>query len=197
MISSYPSYYTSSICNNKGNNIISEITNIKTFISNNIGTISDSNSLSKLIDENNNLKLQYETLLQNIKEEIEGTGSVTHTIISIIQPIVGKNEFYDMFNCGFIKNDLIMFFDQFMNKFASDSLGVALSCIISSTFVYISIYFILISFYRTGSIKHKESNKNQEINKTENVPNINVPVSNQQKSVSEIKETDKILGKIY
>ena len=197
MISSPPSYYTSSICNNKGNNIINEITNIKTFITNNIGTTSDSISLSKLIDENNNLKLQYETLLQNIKEEIEGTGSVTHTIINIIEPIVGKNDFYDMFNCGFIKNDLIMFFDQFMNKFASDSLGVALSCIISSTFVYISIYFILISFYRTGSIKQIESNKNQEINKTENVPNINVPVNNQQKSVSEIKETDKILGKIF
>ena len=113
---------------------------------------------------------------------------ITSTIISIIEPLVGKNEFYDMFNCGFIKSDLIMFFDQFMNKFATDCLGISVCCIVSSTLVYISIYFILVSYYSKIRIKEKKEDNKEDVNDENN--------NNENKlgHTIELKETDKILN---
>ena len=187
--SSLPSYYTSTTCNNNNlQNIKDKHLAIYNFINTNIGSTSDSNSLNKILDENEKIAQSFSELAANIKNEIEGTGVITSTIISIIEPLVGKNEFYDMFNCGFIKSDLIMFFDQFMNKFATDCLGISVCCIVSSTLVYISIYFILVSYYSKIRIKEKKEDNKEDVNDENN--------NNENKlgHTIELKETDKILN---
>lgn len=188
--SSLPLYYTSTTCNNNNlQNLNDKHSAIYNFINTNIGSISDSNSLNKILDENDKIAESFRELVENIRNEIKGTGMLTDTIINIIEPSVGKNEFYDMFNCRFIKSDLIMFFDQFINKFGTDCLGISVCCIISSTLVYISIYFILVSYYSKGKANEK---------KKENKENINVEGNNSRNKIGqtiELKETDKILSR--
>ena len=117
---------------------------------------------------NNNLHF----LRTNLNEVIKYTNillsqidSPTRKIYSYLYPILGEEgQFTDLFDCSYIKFNLMMFCQQFSKKFASTSNSISASCITGCVFCYISLYFIQLTVYRytpeaRGKKKKKEKKK--------------------------------------
>ena len=88
----------------------------------------------------------------------------TRKIYSSLYPILGdEGLFTDLFNCSYIKYNLMMFCQQFSKKFASTSNSIAASCITGCVFCYVSLYFIQLTLYRyTPEARGKKKKKEKK-----------------------------------
>ena len=88
----------------------------------------------------------------------------TRKIYSSLYPILGdEGIFTDLFNCSYIKYNLMMFCQQFSKKFASTSNSIAASCITGCVFCYVSLYFIQLTLYRyTPEARGKKKKKEKK-----------------------------------
>ena len=88
----------------------------------------------------------------------------TRKIYSSLYPILGdEGLFTDLFDCSYIKYNLMMFCQQFSKKFASTSNSIAASCITGCVFCYVSLYFIQLTLYRyTPEARGKKKKKEKE-----------------------------------
>ena len=159
-VNTLPTYYSS--CSN--NELIQNaFTKVKTFITlligNNPPDESDIMSLNRILYDNENIyKMKAGNILTNIKNEITNTSKITKELLELFIPLLGENNFSDMFNCKFIKNDLVMFFDQFLNHFAFCIEAVSVPCILNGFILYTSIYFIIVVMYKTEKENQMKSN---------------------------------------
>ena len=88
----------------------------------------------------------------------------TRKIYSSLYPILGdEGIFTDLFDCSYIKYNLMMFCQQFSKKFASTSNSIAASCITGCVFCYVSLYFIQLTLYRyTPDARGKKKKKEKK-----------------------------------
>ena len=88
----------------------------------------------------------------------------TRKIYSSLYPILGdEGLFTDLFDCSYIKYNLMMFCQQFSKKFASTSNSIAASCITGCVFCYVSLYFIQLTLYRyTPEARGKKKKKEKK-----------------------------------
>ena len=88
----------------------------------------------------------------------------TRKIYSSLYPILGdEGIFTDLFDCSYIKYNLMMFCQQFSKKFASTSNSIAASCITGCVFCYVSLYFIQLTLYRyTPEARGKKKKKEKK-----------------------------------
>ena len=119
----------------------------KTFITTLLSTTS--NQLSELKSEMNGA-------ITEIKAQTTATRELTTSLTDALGPILGESGgFFDIFNCGFIKYDIIDFCDQFSNIFSSTSKSIAISCAITSLFSFVSIFFTVSTMSRFTKFKTK------------------------------------------
>lgn len=109
--------------------------------------------LKKLINENNqdsspnnNFQKLKNDLNQGIgysKTQLEGTKKLTDSMVNAFGSILGESgSFSDLLNCGFIKEDLIVFCDQFSHIFSSTSKTLCYICTLTSIFSFMGVFFI-------------------------------------------------------
>ena len=94
--------------------------------------------------------------ISHVKAQTTATKTLTTSMTDALEPILGESgEFFDIFNCGFIKYDIIDFCDQFSNIFSSISKSIAISCAITSLFSFVSIFFTVSTMSRFTKSKPK------------------------------------------
>ena len=95
------------------------------------------------------LETTYTNLLKNLKKKYSIINrEMTEVLISIFNPIVGDDgEIKDMFNCSFMKRDMINFLYTIHNKFSKSAKQLCINCIISGIFSYVSLLFMIMILY--------------------------------------------------
>ena len=95
------------------------------------------------------LETTYTNLLKNLKKKYSIINrEMTEVLISIFNPIVGEDgEIKDMFNCSFMKRDMINFLYTIHNKFSKSAKQLCINCIISGIFSYVSLLFMIMILY--------------------------------------------------
>ena len=126
------------------------------------------------------------TLYQNIFGNITLTYRMSNTnltriLVNIYDPLISENEnLKNLFNCNYMKEELIKFFDIFKKKFSNDLYQIYCCYISSSFLISFSTIYALITLYDgikndkpySKSIYEYSSNlKNQNI--FNNIPNEN------------------------
>ena len=97
------------------------------------------------------LDISYIESLTDVKTQFTSTKVLTDSIIKVLGPLLGKDsDFFALFDCSFIRKDLITFCDQFSNVFSSSSHTLCVACALSSVFSYLSIFFMVSSIYRSA-----------------------------------------------
>lgn len=139
-----------------------------------------SNLLVDTIDKTNKLSDKIE----------EFTSSLNNSLFSILGE---EGDFYDLFNCSYIKKNLIMFCDQFSSNFPSAANSISIGCIIDSFFFYISLYFIplTIARYSEKARANEKNSKSVEL-ETFSLKEEDSPDSNSRDQHEKIKEDSKI-----
>ena len=103
-----------------------------------------------------NVELKMNGAISHVKAQTTATKTLTTSMTDALEPILGESgEFFDIFNCGFIKYDIIDFCDQFSNIFSSISKSIAISCAIISLFSFVSIFFTVSTMSRFTKSKSK------------------------------------------
>ena len=77
----------------------------------------------------------YNTLIDNINNALESI-------------LGGESQFLSLFDCKFIKEDIIRFCDRFSNHVYKSSFSIFLCFIFMGFCAYIGVYFLLLSMYR-------------------------------------------------
>ena len=112
--------------------------------------------LSTTSYELSDLKSEMNGAITEIKAQTTATRELTSSLTDALGPILGESGgFFDIFNCGFIKYDIIDFCDQFSNIFSSTSKSIAISCAITSLFSFVSIFFTVSTMSRFTKFKTK------------------------------------------
>ena len=97
------------------------------------------------------LDISYVESLTDVKTQFTSTKVLTDSIITVLGPLLGKDsDFFSLFDCSFIRKDLIAFCDQFSNVFSSSSHTLYVACALTSLFSYLSIFFMVSSIYRSA-----------------------------------------------
>ena len=78
----------------------------------------------------------------NYKDDIDKINNALNPILG------GESSFLSLFNCNFIKEDIIRFCDRFSNHFYNSTLSMFVCCTLTGFWSYIGIYFLLPSMYR-------------------------------------------------
>lgn len=156
-MSSLPSYFSN--CNSK-DTLEAKYNSIYCFVVNNIGNypplVNEKNTVNRIIYENEKLKEEYTSIIQSIKEEIKATEQITKKVINLVSPIVGGGEFEEIFNCKFVRNDVIMFIDQFLNHLTQDILITSVTCMIGSFCIYVGVFFMIKGIYQNIKVKERK-----------------------------------------
>ena len=127
---------------------------------------------------------------------------MTEVLISIYNPIVGdEGELKDMFNCSYIKRDMINFLYTVHNKFSKSSKKLYIYCIISGIFSYISLLFMIMILYdniESGpktrlklSYKQFKKNRKKEMQNKKNENKENGKEENENKENEIIENEEK------
>lgn len=138
---------------------------VNTGISKYYGTINKYNNdninlINKMTKGNDYLKALYETLLQEIKDEVTLNKQVLDEFVEPYTKYNSVNEtenLYEMFNCSIIKNDLIGFYDKLYLDFYKFSLVQLSITLIIAILLYMSVYFVIRSIYRAENSIHEKS----------------------------------------
>ena len=140
-----------------------EATQLHTAFENLYNFIQDNNAMTKLmLHETQNMTNLFNNI---IKSSLNFTRQVNNSIESI-ETFYNKNMGNDgaivnKFNCGFIKDDVIIFIDQLFNGFASQAAKVGTVSILCSIIAYFAV-IMLIVYINTKSDEDKLSSKNIE-----------------------------------
>lgn len=98
--------------------------------------------------------------LEKTQEKLYQFHPLTESIVIPLSPLLGQNgTFTDLFNCTFMRQDLIDFCDQFSGISSLTTYQNSMLCICSSMFAYASIYFTLCAIYR---YTRREAERNNE-----------------------------------
>ena len=90
-----------------------------------------------------NLKSDLDAGIGYSKTQLEGTKKLTDSMVNAFGSILGESgSFSDLLNCGFIKEDLIVFCDQFSHIFSSTSKTLCYICTLTSIFSFMGVFFI-------------------------------------------------------
>ena len=162
------------------------------------------------------LETTYTNLLKNLKIKYAKINrEMTEILISIFNPIVGEEgEIKDMFNCTFMKKDIINFLYIVHNKFSKSSKKLFINSIISGIFSYISLLFMIMVLYdyieggpktrlklsykqfkknRKKEIEKKEKEKEKERNEQNDDKNIEIML-NKDKQYFKRKKNERFEG---
>ena len=94
-------------------------------------------------------KEKFSKTLICLKERIEPSINTINAINEALDPILGgEGSFLSLFNCEFIKKDIIRFCDRFSNHFYHSTFNMFLCCTLIGLCSYIGIYFLLPAMYR-------------------------------------------------
>lgn len=77
------------------------------------------------------------------KDQLTDTKKLTGSMIDAFGSMLGETgSFSDLLNCGFLKEDLIVFCDQFSHIFSSTSNSLCYICAFTSIFSFIGVFFV-------------------------------------------------------
>lgn len=93
------------------------------------------------------MKNDYRDLLKLINTDLTIAQINTISLVHTFEQIIGENSLYSMFNCIFMRYELIHFIDQLSNEFAESSRGIGICCIICSFASYIGVFLMMNSIY--------------------------------------------------
>ena len=101
-----------------------------------------------------------------INEEEKKVNLITNLLTDIYVPQYGIKSIYDMFNCYYLKNNIIDFYDQFLNYFAKIGQKIGTSIILCSIASLLSIFFLISSIMRNSKEAYKLflKERNKEMN---------------------------------
>lgn len=92
---------------------------------------------------------KFKDTLDCIKSYITPKKAMIDNINNALNPILGgESQFLSLFNCEFIKEDIIRFCDRFSNHFYHSTFNMFLCCTLIGLCSYIGIYFLLPAMYR-------------------------------------------------
>ena len=112
--------------------------------------------ITNLLSQLQDLESKMNGAIPHVKAQTTATKTLTTSMTDVLEPILGESGgFFDIFNCGFIKYDIIDFCDQFSNIFSSISKSIAISCAIISLFSFVSIFFTVSTMSRFTKSKPK------------------------------------------
>lgn len=99
-------------------------------------------------------EVEYLSLMQNIKQEINNAKGLIDELISIYAPINNEEGVYDMFNCKAIRNNIIDFMDQYVNYVSPYCKTISYCCLFSSILANIGVFFVLVTLNQYSSQSH-------------------------------------------
>lgn len=85
----------------------------------------------------------YQKLYFLNEREFERIKSLTNLVYDFYYPIIGNETIFDLFDCGGLKDNFVIFFDQLTNYLTEACTKVRTSCISCSLFGYIAIFFLI------------------------------------------------------
>ena len=113
------------------------------------------NLLETLSRNIQNIQNRYRIILNMINEEEKKVNLITNLLTDIYVPQYGINSIYDMFNCYYLKNNIIDFYDQFLNYFIKIGQKIGTSIILCSIASLLSIFFLISSIMRNSKEAYK------------------------------------------
>ena len=124
------------------------------------------NLLETLSRNIQNIQNRYRIILNMINEEEKKVNLITNLLTDIYVPQYGINSIYDMFNCYYLKNNIIDFYDQFLNYFIKIGQKIGTSIILCSIASLLSIFFLISSIMRNSKEAYKLflKERNKEMN---------------------------------
>ena len=124
------------------------------------------NLLDSLSRDIQNIQHRYRIILNMINEEEKKVNLITNLLTNIYAPEHGINSIYDMFNCNYLKNNIIDFYDQFLNYFVKTGQKIGTSIILCSIASFLSIFFLISSIMRNSKEAYKLflKERNKEMN---------------------------------
>ena len=142
------------------NNIFNKVLSLTKYYENN------ENVLETLSKELLKIQSKYRTLLNMINEEEKNVKSVINLLTKIYIPKNGRSSIYDMFNCYYLKYNIIDFYDQFLNYFSIISEKMGFYIILCSIVSFIGIFFLISSIMRNSKDAYKLflKERNKEMN---------------------------------
>ena len=133
--------------------VLAKFIPIKTFVN------EHTERVQSMIDKTNKMSDIYKTMGGDVKKQLEGMTEMLRTVIDVFNPILGDYSFFEMFNCGFVKTDLIYFFEMFFFHFAKSSITVGSLCLGCAFISYLGVFFLIEAIYknsRHGKSKTKD-----------------------------------------
>ena len=98
---------------------------------------------------NGNFFSKFSTTLTCLQGRIGNKIDMIEGINGALGPVLGgEGSFLSLFNCNFIKEDIIRFCDRFSNHFYHSTFNMFLCCTLIGLCSYIGIYFLLPAMYR-------------------------------------------------
>jgi hypothetical protein len=135
----------------------------------------------------NDLETKYTAALTEVTNKIEESEDFMNGVGEALDPLMSEDsDFFAIFNCGFIKNDIIIFCDRFSNQFYECCYSIFISCVLSGLAAYIGIYFLWPSVYRFSKEARGEEPKKQEQVRTDS----KIPMKKEQKVELEEQKMD-------
>ena len=95
----------------------------------------------------------------DVKKQLGAMTEMLRTVIDVFNPILGDYSFFEMFNCGFVKEDLIYFFEMFFFHFAKSSITVGSLCLGCAFISYLGVFFLIEAIYKNDMERVKQKNK--------------------------------------
>ncbi|MCQ2817084.1 MAG: hypothetical protein MJ252_07450 [archaeon] len=130
---------------------IEYVNNIKTLV----GGISkfevnNTDTSQVVIDSLSGLSDNYNAMIPTLNSTAAGGIKLGNEFLEIFKPIMSKEGFNSVFNCNFIKKDMINFMDILYNEFYDDCRAVCIGTFIAAAFSYLGLFALVISVYRHG-----------------------------------------------
>lgn len=106
------------------------------------------NDIETLRNNADTLNTNYNTMKILINDMIDNANQINQGIIKEYQILKGNNEnLLKLFDCSFMKPDLLAFAYLFGTKFAGINYIACLCCFIGAVFAYIGLYFLIYTIY--------------------------------------------------
>ena len=106
------------------------------------------------------LKGSFETAIGTVKTPINSAKKTVNELVILINKYMsGDADLIQMFNCGFLGKDLIVFMDQLYFKFSGSCKGMAIACGVGAVLSYFGAIMVLRAVYRNGPKARDNSKK--------------------------------------
>ena len=115
----------------------------------------DIQTLHSNIDEINS---QYRAMKTILSDMIDKANLINQKIIKEYQSLRGNNDnILHLFDCSFMKPDLLAFSFLLGEKFSGINTSICLCCFIGAFFAYIGIYFLVYTMYHFQQSANEET----------------------------------------